>query len=66
MIEQPDDNLHTRVSPAQANAPSPIAVILPDGKRLEFFGSVTGGEIAAAIGLGLAKAAIASRSSSLA
>jgi len=61
MIEQPDDNLHTRVSPAQANAPSPIAVILPDGKRLEFFGSVTGGEIAAAIGLGLAKAAIAIR-----
>ena len=61
MIVQPDDNLHNRVSPAQANAPSPIAVILPDGKRLEFFGSVTGGEIAAAIGLGLAKAAIAIR-----
>src|SRR6516164_7940040 len=61
MIVQPDDNLHNRVSPAQANAPSPIAVILPDGKRLEFFGPVTGGEIAAAIGPGLAKAAIAIR-----
>jgi threonyl-tRNA synthetase len=34
---------------------------LPDGKRLEFAGPVTGAEIAAAIGPGLAKAAIAVR-----
>src|SRR5216683_1825678 len=39
----------------------PIVVTLPDGKRLEFAGPVTGGEIAAAIGPGLAKAAIAIR-----
>jgi threonyl-tRNA synthetase len=37
----------------------PLGVILPDGKRLEFAGRVTGAEIAAAIGPGLAKAAIA-------
>ena len=36
-------------------------VTLPDGKRLEFSGPVTGCEIAAAIGPGLAKAAIAVR-----
>jgi len=39
----------------------PIAVTLPDGKRLEFAGPVTGSEIATAIGPGLAKAAIALR-----
>jgi threonyl-tRNA synthetase len=38
-----------------------VGVILPDGKRLEFAGPVTGAEIAAAIGPGLAKAAIAVR-----
>src|SRR6266851_5729072 len=36
----------------------PIAVTLPDGKRLEFAGPVTGSEIATAIGPGLAKAVI--------
>ena len=40
---------------------APIVVTLPDGKRLEFAGAVTGAEIAAAIGPGLAKAAIAVR-----
>ncbi len=40
---------------------APLGVILPDGKRLEFAGPVTGAEIAAAIGPGLAKAAIAVR-----
>jgi len=42
-------------------APSrgPVVVTLPDGKRLEFSGPVTGTELAAAIGPGLAKAAIA-------
>lgn len=61
MIEQPDDNPHAPVSPGQAHVPSPVAVTLPDGKRLEFAGPVTGGDIAAAIGPGLAKAAIAVR-----
>ena len=37
----------------------PVAVTLPDGSRREFPGPVTGAEIAAAIGPGLAKAAIA-------
>jgi threonyl-tRNA synthetase len=40
---------------------APITVTLPDGKRLEFAGPVTGSDIAAAIGPGLAKAAIAIR-----
>src|SRR3954468_19081574 len=45
-----------------ANSPGrPLAVTLPDGRRLEFAGPVTGGDIAAAIGPGLAKAAIAVR-----
>src|SRR5271170_1119163 len=38
---------------------APLGVILPDGKRIEFAGPVSGAEIAAAIGPGLAKAAIA-------
>jgi threonyl-tRNA synthetase len=42
-------------------ARAPIIVILPDGKSLEFAGPVIGSEIAAAIGPGLAKAAIAVR-----
>src|SRR5713101_6082728 len=41
--------------------PAPIFVTLPDGKRLQFAGPVTGGDVAAAIGPGLAKAAIAIR-----
>src|SRR5262249_32079437 len=61
MIEQLDDSPHNPVLPGQAQAPSPVAVTLPDGKRLEFAAPVTGGEIAAAIGPGLAKAAIAIR-----
>ena len=48
------------------NAPTdrgqaPIGVTLPDGRRLEFAGPLTGADIAAAIGPGLAKAAIAVR-----
>ena len=61
MIEQPDSNPYARPSSGQAHAPSPVAVTLPDGRRLEFAGPVTGGEIAAAIGPSLAKAAIAIR-----
>src|SRR5271169_550247 len=38
-----------------------IHVTLPDGKRLDFGKPVSGGEVAAAIGPGLAKAAIAIR-----
>ncbi len=38
---------------------SPVAVTLPDGAVRRFPGPVTGGEIAAAIGPGLAKAAVA-------
>jgi threonyl-tRNA synthetase len=44
-----------------AGRAAPIAVILPDGKRLNFAGPITGAEIAAAIGPGLAKAALAVR-----
>src|SRR5580692_11646616 len=47
--------------PESPAGPAPIAVTLPDGKRLEFAGPVTGADIAAAIGPGLAKAAIAVR-----
>src|SRR5258705_1903895 len=61
MIEQLDDSPHYPVPPGQAHAPSPVAVTLPDGKRREFDGPVTGADIAAAIGPGLAKAAIALR-----
>src|SRR5689334_21487883 len=42
-------------------APAPVVVTLPDGKRLEFAGPVTGADIAAAVGPDLAKAAIAVR-----
>ena len=43
------------------HGPAPIAVTLPDGKRREFAEPVSGAEIAASIGPGLAKAAIAIR-----
>ena len=39
-------------------APSQVTMTLPDGKALTFPKGVTGGEIAAAIGPGLAKAAL--------
>src|ERR1700759_4475301 len=38
-----------------------VAIILPDGSKREFPGPVTGEEIAASIGAGLAKAALAIR-----
>ncbi len=41
--------------------PAPIAVTLPDGRSRQFPGPITGAELAAAIGPGLAKAAIAVR-----
>jgi threonyl-tRNA synthetase len=40
-------------------APAPVVVTLPDGRRRRFPGPVSGAEIAAAIGPGLAKAAVA-------
>jgi threonyl-tRNA synthetase len=43
----------------KASSSLPIAVTLPDGKVRRFPGPVTGAEIAAAIGPGLAKAALA-------
>jgi threonyl-tRNA synthetase len=44
-------------SPVSA-APEQVTVTLPDGKALTFARGVTGGEVAAAIGPGLAKAAL--------
>jgi len=48
-------------SPNEPPGSAPIAVTLPDGRRLEFSRPATGGDIARAIGPGLAKAAIAVR-----
>ena len=59
-----DQVLYTPIEPEPPNktaVAAPIVITLPDGKRLEFSAEVTGGEIAAAIGPGLAKAAIAVR-----
>ncbi|HLY44387.1 MAG TPA: threonine--tRNA ligase [Stellaceae bacterium] len=42
-----------------AHSPTPIAVTLPDGARRAFPGPLSGAELAAAIGPGLAKAAVA-------
>src|ERR1700736_979690 len=52
-----DKILHDPIARGQA----PLGLTLPDGKRLEFARPVTGADIAAAIGPGLAKAAIAVR-----
>src|ERR1700726_1862689 len=52
-----DKILHDPTARGQA----PLGLTLPDGKRLEFARPVTGADIAAAIGPGLAKAAIAVR-----
>ena len=85
MIDQPDYNPHTPISPTQANAsgpvamtkrrrgsrrsgsarpahaPGPVAVTLPNGRRLRFDAPITGREVASTIGPGLARAAIAIR-----
>src|ERR1700719_4552956 len=52
-----DKVLHEPIDRDQA----PVVVTLPDGKQLEFAGSVPGAKVAAAIGPGLGKAAIAVR-----
>ncbi|MBV8889050.1 MAG: threonine--tRNA ligase [Alphaproteobacteria bacterium] len=57
MAETPDSIRHDRIKSRPAGVP--ISVILPDGSRREFPGPITGAELAAAIGPGLAKAAIA-------
>ena len=61
MIEQPNDNAGPPLFRGQASGLRAVAVILPDGKHREFAGPVSGADIAAAIGPGLAKAAIAIR-----
>jgi threonyl-tRNA synthetase len=50
MAEKPSEMLHSR---------APMAVTLPDGSRREFAGPVNGADLAAAIGPGLAKSAVA-------
>ena len=52
-----DKVLHEPIDRDQA----PVVLTLPDGKRLEFAGSVSGAKVIAAIGPGLGKAAIAIR-----
>ena len=51
----------TNVQEAKPAERPPVVVTLPDGKRLEFTAPLSGGDVAAAIGPGLAKAAIAIR-----
>ena len=59
MSEQPHDNLESPAPLGPAAVRGCLEVTLPDGSRREFPHPVTGNEIAAAIGPGLAKAAIA-------
>jgi threonyl-tRNA synthetase len=54
MAQNPDDILYSAVKRGQS-----VAVTLPDGSRREFPGPVSGAQLAAAIGPGLAKAALA-------
>ena len=61
MSEQPHDNLESPAPLGPAAVRGCLEVTLPDGSRREFPHPVTGNEIAAAIGPGLAKAAIAIR-----
>src|SRR3954451_16102288 len=59
MSESPKEIQHSAVMSGRPGAP--VAITLPDGSRREFPGPITGSELAAAIGPGLAKAAIAVR-----
>jgi threonyl-tRNA synthetase len=59
MSESPDRILNSPFGSAQAGAAAPIVVTLPDGSHRTFPGPVSGADIAAAIGPGLAKAALA-------
>jgi threonyl-tRNA synthetase len=49
----------TSASLSSGGGSAPVTITLPDGKQRQFPGAVTGGELAASIGPGLAKAAIA-------
>src|SRR3989440_1213906 len=53
------DDIPPSPGPPGRSRPIPVAVTLPDGSRREFPAAVTGAELAAAIGPGLAKAAVA-------
>jgi threonyl-tRNA synthetase len=55
----PSDNPPSPHPSERPAAPPPVVVTLPDGSRREFPGPVTGAELAAAIGPGLARAAVA-------
>jgi len=57
MSESPEGIQHSALMNGRPE--TPVAVTLPDGSRREFPGPLTGAELAAAIGPGLAKAAIA-------
>ncbi len=59
MRSSPDNTLHSPMAPERPDVPAPVAVTLPDGSRRAFPGPVSGAELAAAIGAGLARAAIA-------
>ena len=58
MSEHRDDDPGSP-GPSGRSRKLPVAVTLPDGSRREFPAAVTGAELAAAIGPGLAKAAVA-------
>jgi threonyl-tRNA synthetase len=59
MTDKSDDIPNSPMPAGRSPGPTPIVVTLPDGSRREFSGPLTGAELAAAIGPGLAKAAIA-------
>jgi threonyl-tRNA synthetase len=50
-----------QIGSAAAGGPAPVTITLPDGKTRTYPGPVTGAEIAASIGPGLAKAAVLMR-----
>ena len=59
MMSERREDIPPSSGPPGRSRPMPVAVTLPDGSRREFPAAVTGAELAAAIGPGLAKAAVA-------
>jgi threonyl-tRNA synthetase len=57
MSEKPEQIQQSPIAPGPPGAP--VTITLPDGSRRQFPGPLSGAELAAAIGPGLAKAAIA-------
>jgi threonyl-tRNA synthetase len=55
-MQSPPNAAQERGNPSRS---APVAVTLPDGSRREFPGPITGADLAASIGPGLAKAALA-------